>query len=69
MTRHVNRSAKTGRFVTQATARRNPSSTTTEAVGKGTSNKATVHRSAGSGRFVTQATARRHPDTTITQRV
>lgn len=69
VTRHVNRSAKTGRFVTPAAARRNPSSTTTEAVGKGTSNKTTVHRSAGSGRFVTEATARRHPDTTITQRV
>lgn len=69
MTRHVNRSAKTGRFVTQAATRRNPSTTTTEAVGKGTSNKTTVNRSASSGRFVTEATARRHPDTTITQQV
>ncbi len=69
MTRQINRSAKTGRFVTQAAARRNPSTTTTEAVGKGTSNKTTVNRSAGSGRFVTEATARRHPDTTISQQV
>jgi hypothetical protein len=46
-----------------------PRTTTTERVGRGTSNSHTVNRSASTGRFVTAATAARHPGTTITQRV
>jgi hypothetical protein len=65
----VNRSAKSGRFVSNAAAARWPGKTTTERVGSGTSNKTTVHRSAASGQFVTPAAAKRNPDGTIAQRV
>ncbi|GAB1692954.1 hypothetical protein [Krasilnikovia sp. M28-CT-15] len=67
--RSVSRSAGTGRFVSSRTAARSPRTTTTERVGRGTSNSQTVNRSASTGRFVTAATAARHPGTTITQRV
>ena len=60
------RSARTGRYVSQATAARNPRTTVTES-GQNRSN-GTHHRSAISGRFVTEATATRHPDTTVTER-
>jgi len=69
MARSVNRSAKSGRFVKASTAKRNPRTTTTERVGRGTSNNKTVNRSAASGRFVKKSTVKRHPDTTISQRV
>lgn len=69
MARTVNRSARTGRFVSASTARRNPRVTSTEKVGNGTSNSTTVHRSTITGKFVTSATAKRHPGTTINQRV
>lgn len=69
MARNVNRSASSGRFVKASTVRRNPSGTTTENVGRGTSNKTAVNRSAATGRFVTEATTKRHPNKTITQRV
>jgi len=69
MARTVSRSARTGRFVKASTARRSPRTTTTERVGRGTSNKTAVNRSTITGRFVTDATARRHPGTTIAQRV
>lgn len=59
------RSAKTGRFVTRATAARHPKHTVVETGGnKGSSTRS---RSAITGRFVTSATARRHPGTTITE--
>lgn len=67
MARGVSRSASSGRFVKASTAKRNPSGTTTEKIGRGTSNKTSVNRSAASGRFVTDVTARRHPHKTITQ--
>lgn len=67
--RSVNRSAGTGRFVSKAAAARWPSKTTTERVGRGTSNKRAVNRSASTGKFVTAATARRNPNGTITQQV
>lgn len=67
--RSVSRSASTGRFVPSSTAARSPRTTTTERVGRGTSNDRTVHRSASTGRFVRAATAARHPGTTITQHV
>lgn len=69
MGRTVNRSARTGRFVKAATARRNPRTTSTEKVGSGTSNSTSVHRSTITGRFVTPATAKRNPGTTINQSV
>jgi len=69
MARTVSRSASSGRFVKASTARRSPRTTTTETVGRGTSNKTTVNRSAITGRFVTESTAQRHPGTTITQQV
>lgn len=65
MARSVSRSARTGRFVTPTTARRQPASTTTERVGNGA--KTAVFRSAATGRFVTAATAARNPGTTIRQ--
>lgn len=69
MAKSVSRSARTGRFVSKATAARWPSKTTTERVGSGTSNSTPVNRSASTGRFVTEATAKRNPDGTIRQRV
>jgi len=69
MGRSVNRSASSGRFVSNAAAARWPSKTTTERVGSGTSNKTTVHRSASSGQFVTKRTADGNPGGTISQRV
>ncbi|MCZ0856936.1 hypothetical protein OHJ16_02560 [Actinomyces israelii] len=69
MARTVSRSARTERFVKASTARRSQRTTSTETVGRGTSNKTTVNRSAIIGRFVKESTAQRHPDTTITQQV
>lgn len=65
----VNRSARSGRFVSKAAAARWPGKTTTERVGSGTSNRTTVHRSASTGQFVTQSTADGNPGGTISQRV
>lgn len=69
MARTVSRSASTGRFVKASTASRSPRTTSTETVGRGTSNNTTVNRSTITGRFVTESTAQRHPNTTITQQV
>lgn len=65
----VNRSAGSGRFVSKAAAARWPSKTTTERVGRGTSNNRAVNRSASTGQFVTEATAKRNPGGTIRQNV
>lgn len=65
----VNRSARSGRFVSNAAAARWPGKTTTERVGSGTSNRTTVNRSASTGRFVTQRAADGNPGGTISQRV
>lgn len=59
------RSAKTGRYVSKATAKRHPRTTVVES-GKNKST-ATAHRSAITGRYVTPATAKRHPGTTVTE--
>jgi hypothetical protein len=67
--RSVNRSARTGRFVTKAQAKRSPRTTTTERVGAGTSNDRAVTRSAKSGRFVTTAWGKQNPNGTVTQKV
>jgi hypothetical protein len=69
MARSVNRSAGSGRFVSNAAAARWPGKTTTERVGSGTGNSRSVNRSASSGRFVTDAAVRRDPGGTITQQV
>ena len=69
MARSVNRSAGSGRFVSNAAAARWPGKTTTERVGGGTGNSRSVNRSASTGRFVTDATVRRNPGGTITQQV
>ncbi|MDF0528651.1 hypothetical protein P0W64_02365 [Tsukamurella sp. 8F] len=60
------RSAITGRYVTKATATRNPRTTVTEHGGNHSSG--THHRSAISGRYVNKATATRHPRTTVTEK-
>lgn len=69
MARTVNRSARSGRFVSKASAARWPSKTVSERVGRGTSNTTQVHRSASTGRFATGSAAKRNPGGTIGQRV
>ncbi|WIM99381.1 hypothetical protein ACTOB_003031 [Actinoplanes oblitus] len=64
----VNRSARSGRFVKQTTAEREPKTTATEHVGAGAGDRE-VHRSTSTGRFVTKTTAELHPATTETQHV
>ncbi|WP_156250546.1 hypothetical protein [Pseudactinotalea terrae] len=59
------RSARTGRYVTMATARRSPRTTVVEAGGNRSTG--TAHRSAISGRYVSAAWARRSPGTTVTE--
>ncbi|MDM2083386.1 hypothetical protein [Mycobacteroides abscessus] len=66
MAKGHNRSAITGRYVTAASAKRNPKTTVTER-GANHSN-GTHHRSAITGKFVKGSTAARHPDTTVTER-
>lgn len=69
MARTASRSARTGRFVTARAVRQSGSTTTTERIGRGTTNTKVVYRSASTGRFLKQSTADRHPDTTIRQSV
>lgn len=59
------RSAKTGRYVTKATAVRHPRTTVVESGSNRGSG--THHRSAITGRYVTKSTATRHPGTTVTE--
>lgn len=66
----VNRSAKSGRFVKESTAERQPRTTTTEHVGGDSGDgEREVNRSASTGKFVTKTTAELHPGTTETQHV
>lgn len=67
--RTVNRSAGSGRFVSNAAVARWPAKTTTERVGGGTGNARVVNRSAATGQFVTDTTAKKDPGGTISQRV
>ena len=60
------RSARTGRYVSTATAARHPRTTLTERGGNRSSGE--HHRSAITGRYVTRGTAARHPSTTVTER-
>lgn len=61
----AHRSARTGRYVSKATAARHPRTTVTESGGNRSSG--THHRSAITGRYVTKSTATRHPNTTVTE--
>lgn len=67
--RTVNRSAITGKFVSNAAKGRWPNRTITERVGKGTNNNRTVTRSATTGRFVTKRWGDENPNGTVRQRV
>lgn len=64
----VNRSARSGRFVKESTAEREPKTTSTEHVGNDRGDRE-VHRSTSTGRFVRGTTAELHAATTETQRV
>lgn len=59
------RSAKTGRYVSKATAVHNPRTTVVESGGNKGSGRA--YRSAITGRYVTKGTAGQNPDTTVTE--
>jgi len=61
MAKTVNKSATSGRFVTNKTVQRNPGGTVRQTVG----GKATGYRSASTGRFVSKAAAARNPNGTI----
>lgn len=61
-----NRSAKTGRYISNAAAARHPRTSVHEKPGPNRSS-ATAHRSASSGRFVNERTARRNPGGTVTE--
>lgn len=61
----ANRSAKTGRYISNAAAARHPRTSVREA-GRNRSS-ATAYRSATSGRYVTKSTAKRDPKGTVTE--
>jgi len=61
-----NRSARTGRYVSNATAARHPRTTVHEIPGPNRSS-GTAHRSATTGRYVTARTARNNPNGTVTE--
>jgi hypothetical protein len=64
----VNRSARSGRFVKESTAKHDPAHTTTEHVGGDRSGgEREANRSAKTGKFVTDTTAELHSATTETQ--
>lgn len=64
------RSAVSGRFVTKATARRQPSTTVVESTKRHQGRtEVTVARSAKTGRFVTMATAARRPHNTLVETI
>jgi hypothetical protein len=59
MENDVNRSTRSGQFVKESTAERDPRHTTTEHV-DGSAGDREVHRSASTGRFVTETTSELH---------
>lgn len=69
MANSVNRSAKTGRFVSGAYAKRHPGTTQSESVGSGTRNTRAVVRDVGTGQFTDASRAKTAPTRTVTQRV
>lgn len=62
----ANRSAITGRYISNAAAARHPRTSVTERGANRSSG--THHRSAISGRYVSEGTAQRHPRTTVTEK-
>lgn len=62
----ANRSAISGRYISNAAAARHPRTSVREAPGPNRS-AGTAHRSASSGRFVTEGTATRNPKGTVTE--
>lgn len=69
MARKVNRSAISGRFISNSAAARWPGKSTTERVGPGTGNSRAVTRSAVTGQFVPHGRGGSNPNGTIRQRV
>jgi hypothetical protein len=63
----VNRSARSGKFVKESTAERDPKHTVTEQVGGDGDGDQEINRSASTGKFVTETTTELHPSTTETQ--
>lgn len=61
-----NRSAITGRYISNAAAARHPR-TSVSTSSTGNRSTAATHRSAITGRYVTPASAARHPKTTVTE--
>jgi hypothetical protein len=61
-----NRSAKTGRYISNAAAARHPRTTVHEKPGPNQSTT-TAHRSASSGRYVSERTTKRNPGGTVTE--
>jgi len=64
-----NRSAITGRYISNAAAARWPGRSVRESSGRGSNTGRTVNRSAGTGRFVSNATAKRLPKHTLKEKV
>jgi hypothetical protein len=62
----ANRSAITGRYISNAAAARHPRTSIRE--NGGNSGAGTHHRSAISGRYISNAAAARHPSTSVTER-
>lgn len=63
------RSAKTGKYISRATATRSPRTTLKESGGRNTRSGRSVHRSAVTGRFVGNAAAKRWPNHTVTEKM
>lgn len=61
-----NRSARTGRYISNAAAARHPRTSVREAPGPNQSSN-TAYRSAATGRYVTEGTAKRNPGGTVTE--
>lgn len=66
--RTVARSAKTGRFVKKATAKRHPDTTVVERMSV-SGHSVEVVRSTYSGQFVKKSTAKRHPEKTVVEKL
>lgn len=62
----ANRSAITGRYLSNAAAARHPRTSITESGGNTSSG--THNRSAISGQYISAAAAARHPNTSVTER-
>jgi hypothetical protein len=63
----ANRSAITGRFISNAAAARHPR-TSVSVPSSANQSSGTHHRSAITGHYITPAAAARHPNTSVTER-